>query len=65
MTYSVENARKHLDGCYGGEHIEIAEADIEAMKNGKVIYLTVNGGEYAIALTAKEKNVKVKFKYED
>lgn len=61
----VFSARKKLGGCYGAYHVEISEEELEAMKSGKVLYFVINGGEYAIALTSKEKNVKVKFKYDD
>ena len=60
----IFSARKKLDGCYGAFQIEVSESELEAMKKGKVLYFVINGGEYAIALTSKEKNIKVNFKYE-
>ena len=63
--YGVYNKRKHLDGCYCGYQIEIDEADLEELKKGKVIYFNLNYGEYAVALTCKERNINVTFKYDD
>lgn len=63
--YGVYNKRKHLDGCYCGYQFEIDEADLEELKKGKVIYFTLNYGEYAVALTCKERNIEVTFKYDD
>ena len=58
----VFSARKKLDGCYGAFQIEISEEELEAMKNGNVLYFTIQCGEYAVALTSKEKNIKINFK---
>ena len=60
----VFSARKKLDGCYGAFQIEVSDSEIKKKKKGKVLYFTIQGGEYAIALTSKEKNIKVNFKYE-
>lgn len=62
--YEIYNKRKHVNGCYQGFQIEIEEADLEELKKGKVICFNLNCGEYAVALTCKERNIKVNFKYD-
>lgn len=45
-----EFADGELDPLYGMDTYRITDEDIEALKNGKILYSTVNCGEYAIVI---------------
>lgn len=56
-----EYAEGELDPLYGMDTYNITEKDIEALKNGKVLYSTVNDDEYAIVIglgSVIDKNIK-------
>ena len=44
-----EFAEGELDSLYGMETYNITDADIKALKNGKLLYATING-EYAMVI---------------
>lgn len=45
---------ERADPCYGLFREEITEENIQALKEGKRLYMTVVGGEYAIVLKYKK-----------
>lgn len=44
---------ERAEPCYGLFKEEITEEMIQALKEGKRLYMTVNGGEYAVVLKYK------------
>ncbi len=45
-----EYKKGKLDPLYGIQRYNITDADIEALKSGKLLYTTINDDEYAIVI---------------
>lgn len=46
----IYNKNDEVDPCYGLEELYLTKNDIEALKEGKMLYTTINDGEYAITI---------------
>lgn len=46
----IYNKNDEVDPCYGLEELHLTKNDIEALKESKMLYTTINDGEYAITI---------------
>lgn len=56
--FLIMNKYDEINPCYGAESFYITKDDINALMQGKKLYTTVAGDEYAITIIMKESEDK-------